>query len=482
VPAGAFSRGLPSEGAISSSTTPAFSSLPAEILPTAAATAASSDPLRRQLPSQRPAHDLGQTIAGRWQETIPSLATDFGELPPPPQVVAIRPLSVQPIPREEPEALSLDLTPGPPRTLSTPTIETRGLDAIDEAQLLRELEELDPGKEGAPLGVDDASNDGPLPHVPRSSQAIAIPPHAPPSTRGRPESLPSVIVNIDTEFLALVDRLAEDAQDEHAEAELLRQGQHAMPAIMARFPGPITLAPADVAERGPRVSECGPILRLIAGQRRVALPFVLAQVDDPDPDRRFWATFLLTELSYTEAVPAIVARLFDEHDQTRRVARLAAKAVAEGARESLVAELDRIVHDPGASEEKRIATMDALGEMRDALVVPVLIGAIGDDVESVALAARRALTVAVRQDFGHDTRRWLAWWSSNSSRHRVEWLIDALTHDDAPMRGAAAEELKAVTKEFFGYYEDLPKRDRERAQQRYRDWWRSEGRARFRRG
>jgi hypothetical protein len=49
------------------------------------------------------------------------------------------------------------------------------------------------------------------------------------------------------------------------------------------------------------------------------------------------------------------------------------------------------------------------------------------------------------------------------------------------MRRAAAEELKAVTKEFFGYYEDLPKRERERAQQRYRDWWRSEGRARFRR-
>ncbi len=119
--------------------------------------------------------------------------------------------------------------------------------------------------------------------------------------------------------------------------------------------------------------------------------------------------------------------------------------------------------------------------MRDALVVPVLIGALGGDLEALVQAARRALMVVVRQDFGRDTRRWLAWWSSNSSRHRVEWLIDSLTHDHAPMRGAAAEELKAITSEFFGYYEDLPKRERERAQQRYRDWWRSEGRARFRR-
>jgi hypothetical protein len=427
-------------------------------LPPAEAHLPSGDPRPGRLASQRPRRDLPNS----WEEAPATVATEFGELPPPPQVVAIRPLSEQPIPREEPISgpVSLDLSP---------SLETQGLNEIDEAQLLRELDDLDPAKGGDRLDV------------PQSNQAIAIPAHSPPSTRGQPESLPSVIVNIDTEFLALVDRLVKDGKDEHAEAELLRQGQHAMPAIMARFPGPVTLAPVEVVERGPRVSACGPILRLIAGQRRVALPFVLAQVDDSDPDRRFWATFLLTELSYPEAVPAIVARLFDDHEQTRRVARLAAKAVAEAAREALISELDRIVRDPAASQQKRLATIDTLGEMRDALVVPVLIGALGEDVEPVALAARRALMAVVRQDFGRDTRRWLAWWSSNSSRHRVEWLIDALTHDHSPMRRAAAEELKVVTKEFFGYYEDLPKRERERAQQRYRDWWRSEGRARFRR-
>jgi hypothetical protein len=377
--------------------------------------------------------------------------TEFGELPPPPQVAAIRRLSVQPIPREEPETLSLDLTPGPAASESTPTIEAHGLDEVDEAQLLRELDELDPAKEGPLPDVYQEPTADSVPSIPRPSQSLAIPPHTPPSARGRPESLlPSVIVNVDAEFLALVDRLIKDAHDEHAEAELLRQGQHAMPAIMARFPGPTTLTIGEVADRAPRVGECGPILHLVAGQRRVALPFVLTQVDDLDPDRRFWATFLLTELSYPEAVPAIVARLFDEHEPTRRVARLAAKAVAEGARESMVAELDRIVRDPRASQEKRIATMDTLGEMRDPLVVPVLIGALGDEIDGVALAARRALMVVVRQDFGRDTRRWLAWWSSNSSRHRVEWLIDSLTHDHSPMRRAAAEELRAVTKEFFG--------------------------------
>jgi HEAT repeat protein len=448
--------------------------------PAPANASSSSEPRVRRFTSP-PVHETRSLATNSWEESMPTVATEFGELPPPPQVVAIRRLSIQPIPREEPESLNLDLTPGPGISESMPSIEAHGLDEVDEAQLLRELEELDPAADGESSRIDGDITAEPLPLVPRSSKAIAISAHTPPSAYGRPESLPSVIVNVDSEFLALVDRLVSDAHDEHAEAELLRQGQHAMPAIMARFPGPTTLALSEVAERGPRVGECGPILRLIAGQRRVALPFVLAQVDDPDVNRRFWATFLLTELSYPEAVPAIVARLFDEHEPTRRVARLAAKMVAEGAREAMVAELDRIVRDPQASQGKRIATMDTLAEMRNALVVPVLIGALGDDVESVALAARRALMVVVRQDFGRDTRRWLAWWSSNSSRHRIEWLIDALTHDHSPMRRAAAEELKAITKEFFGYYEDLPRRERERAQQRYRDWWRSEGRARFRR-
>ncbi|MFX8840797.1 hypothetical protein ABTM78_20800, partial [Acinetobacter baumannii] len=63
--------------------------------------------------------------------------------------------------------------------------------------------------------------------------------------------------------------------------------------------------------------------------------------------------------------------------------------------------------------------------------------------------------------------------------HRIEWLVDALTDETPGIRRAAGDELKFITGETFGYYEDLPKRDRERAQQRFRDWWAQEGRARF---
>jgi hypothetical protein len=43
----------------------------------------------------------------------------------------------------------------------------------------------------------------------------------------------------------------------------------------------------------------------------------------------------------------------------------------------------------------------------------------------------------------------------------------------------AGEQLRLLTKEYFGYGSELAARERERAQQRYRDWWITDGRSRF---
>ena len=74
---------------------------------------------------------------------------------------------------------------------------------------------------------------------------------------------------------------------------------------------------------------------------------------------------------------------------------------------------------------------------------------------------------------------WSRWWGESSSHHRIEWLIDALLHEVPSIRRAAGDELKQLTREYFGYYDDLPKRERERAQAEYRAWWEREGRVRF---
>jgi hypothetical protein len=394
------------------------------------------------------------------QERRSAPPVDRASAPPPMTVAAVRRPTGRPIPREEPE-------PSAPPWQDTLTVAPVALAAPPSdtpAETIGESEYAD------------------APPTPRPSESIAIAPHRPPSAHaGALSALPSVIVDVDQEFGAMVDRVLASGWDDAAEAELLRQGHHAMPAIMTRFPGPTTPDRSRAEEGTMRVAECGPLLRLVAGQRRVAVPFVLPLLADANVERRYWATLLLTELAYPETIDALVPRLFDPDPSVRRVARLAARAVGDVAPDALIDRLGKQFNDPAAPSSRRLEMVDALGELRERLAVPILVEALADADDEVIGAARRALMVITRQDFARDAKKWLAWWHVNAPRHRIEWLIDALMHDVPAVRRASGDELKAVTKEYFGYYDDLPKRERERAQQRYRDWWTTEGRQRFRR-
>jgi hypothetical protein len=270
-------------------------------------------------------------------------------------------------------------------------------------------------------------------------------------------------------------------QSDEAEGELIRQGERAMRVVMSRFPGPLIIERARIAtmERPPRPSECGPVLRLIVRERKVALPFVLERLNDADPEARGWATHVLCELPYPEAISPLLLRLRDSDATTRVSAALALVAVARSFPGEVREAVMGLAHAVDALE--RGAAMHAMSELRQPALVPEMVHALGDGDEMVVAAAHAALVVVTRQDFGADARPWLRWWEQNAGRHRVEWLIDALAHEVSEIRRGAAEELRAVSKEYFGYSGDLPPRDRERAQQRYRDWWITEGRARFRR-
>lgn len=315
--------------------------------------------------------------------------------------------------------------------------------------------------------------------MPPSEQQISVAPHRPPSSRrDSARGLPSVIVDTTSEYVAYVQRVL-TGDDDEAEGELLRGGGAAMPAIMEKFPGPITVEPLTLDATLPRVGECGPILKLVAAQRRTALPFVLSLVDDDDADKRFWATYLITELVYPDAIDAAVRRVFDDDVRVRRVARLAARALAEAHASAVVDRLSPTVQDKIGKKDHRMLAIDALGHTREPHAVLALVPVLSDKSSEIATAARAALTVVTRQDFGTDSQKWEAWWAQNKDRHRLEWLIDALTHEQAALRSAAAEELKSVTKEFFGYHDDLPKKEREKAQARYREWWAQVGRVRF---
>ena len=370
------------------------------------------------------------------------------EAPPPSaNIAARRMITGPPIPREEPESLVEPSQVSAPDTIPSP--------AFTEAANRRfESPPTHSGEEGP--GEDSASVD----------------------VTGLDELSAGLPEQEEVDVAAMLDRLIAGEADADAETEFLRHGEGAMRALMARFPGPLAFERSRIAATAtpPRPSECGPILRLIVRERKLALPFVLERLNDPDPETRGWASYLLCELPDLEALPHLLPRLQDPDAWTRASAVRAVAAIARAFGKPVVDALVRF--GAAASARERAAAMRAMGEAREPAIIPQLIRALAEVDQEAKAAAHEALAAITLQDLGTEQPPWLDWWERNSGRHRIEWLIDALTHENPDMRRAAAEELRVTSRQYFGYAGDLPPRDRERAQQRYRDWWVMEGKAR----
>jgi len=315
-------------------------------------------------------------------------------------------------------------------------------------------------------------------YVPPSSEQRSVPARKPPAPVPTQPPLPSVIVDVDQDYRDLIDRYL--AGDESAGLLLLRAGQHAMPAIMQRFPGPVSIDRIRYTEPNPpRAAEAGPLLRLIAGQRRVAFPFVIARAEDPDPSRRMWAVLLISELPYPEAIKPVVARLFDPDPYVRASAHIAGRAIAEHHAQSIVERVATIASSPDEPMARRAASIEALGELREPLAGMLLINALADPTHELADAARIALRTLTRHDFGADPRKWFAFWQAHGSDTRQEWLIEAIGGDDLDLANHAAEEMSALAKRGFGFRRDLPKKEREKVRLDVQAWWELEGRSRL---
>jgi hypothetical protein len=284
---------------------------------------------------------------------------------------------------------------------------------------------------------------------------------------------------------AEVDRLVEEVArsgslPERTAATLLGMGDRALAALFRYFPGPHSLNRTAPLVKMPPIEESGPLLRLALMFRQAAVPALLEALDSDDADRRFCALLCLHEVAHPSALPRLTALLLGD-DETLHPAALevlrAHRRFPEFA--SVGATLRTALREPRDSALVRRRAAAALGELRDVDAVPLLIAALSDRDGPLALAAQRALVLITRQDFGTTAQHWIDWWSEASSRHRVQWLIDALLHVDGTIRHEASEELKKLTGQFFGYYYNLPRRERERAHQRYLEWWDREGAERF---
>jgi HEAT repeat protein len=147
----------------------------------------------------------------------------------------------------------------------------------------------------------------------------------------------------------------------------------------------------------------------------------------------------------------------------------------------VVRAISDLTERPGKDPRRKRLAVEALGELRDGRTLRALIARLSDRDEQVVLAAHRALVTLTGQDFGSMIRRWETWAEGWGRAHRVEWLTESLLHQDEGVRTLAGEELKLLTQQYFGYHPALPKRDRELAQRKYREWWELEGRLSFNR-
>jgi hypothetical protein len=205
---------------------------------------------------------------------------------------------------------------------------------------------------------------------------------------------------------------------ERALGEILALGEAAIPAVFARFPGPLTVDRNQALGELPRPADCGPVLRIVAAMRRLALPFLAVRSADVDVDVRFWATYLLGELAYADAAIALLPRLFDENPTVRRIAVRSARSLVVAGDEGIPIRknLERMVTYAGEPMQRRLIALSTIGELKLYKSIPSIIEALSDKVDAIADAALRALVAMTRQEFGRDPKKWSDWWDSKGKK------------------------------------------------------------------
>jgi hypothetical protein len=277
----------------------------------------------------------------------------------------------------------------------------------DPVQLIGEMEaDSLPPPSGAGTPPDD----------PLASASMSASPHPPPVSRAPNHELPRVLIRSD-----LVDQVIGGGErGEKALGEILELGEAAIPSVFARFPGPLTVDRNQAIGDLPRPADCGPVLRVVAAMRRLALPFLAVRSADNDVEVRFWATYLLGELNYADVAAALVPRLFDENPAVRRIAVRSARSLAAGGNEGIPLRkaLERTVSYSEEPEGRRLIALWTIGELRLYRSIPTLISVLADPVESIAEAALRSLTAMTRQEFGRNRDKWSDWWETKG-RNRL---------------------------------------------------------------
>jgi hypothetical protein len=297
--------------------------------------------------------------------------------------------------------------------------------------------------------------------------------------------VPSVIIDMGESVDTLIDSLLKAPPGVHPREidELLQVGESVLPVLMQHFPGPLWIDPAaDRArnKRRPRGRDLSAVSRAVVAFGERAAPYLASVLGAGDPERTYFALIVASEIVHADLIDPVARRVLDRDDALRSLALEVLRSYSSLPQYDVVVRaISDLTERPGKDPRRQRLAVEALGELRDSRTLRALILRLSDRDEQVVLAAHRALVTLTGQDFGSMVRRWESWAEGWGRAHRVEWLIESLLHQDEGVRTLAGEELKLLTQQYFGYHPALPKRDREVAQRKYREWWELEGRVSF---
>jgi hypothetical protein len=259
-------------------------------------------------------------------------------------------------------------------------------------------------------------------------------------------------------------------------SEAVERAPEALRALARRFPGKLRVDRFAVTGRTLRAAQYGGLLELVIRLGGTAAELLIDKMSVAQRDIRFYATVCAAELRPRNAVFALADRLFDQDYGVRATAIEALTGYPASELGHALTRARRAVHS--TDPDVVAAASGALTTLGDVEAIPDLIGVI-ERADRGGEHARRALTALTAQDFGASERKWRKWYDGARRRHRVEWLIEGLSHKEDPIRETAINALRRLTGEYFGYHHDLPRKERDAAAERWAAWWRDAGHRRF---
>lgn len=291
-------------------------------------------------------------------------------------------------------------------------------------------------------------------------------------------------LNIDLtgEAERLVERLSASTPGEEGPlvSALLRLGQAAIAALVRHFPGPAWTPRGQLHKRTVAGKDLGPLPRALWAFDDEMMPAVQELLEAQRPDARLYAAVLAGDRVHPDLLWPLYRRLFDSEGTVRLLVSetLPLYRNTQGF-DDVLKSLRKRAADERETLQNRLAGLEALASLRDVGSIDVLADLAAHSDRQYSLPAQRALVAITGQDFGDSTKKWKAWHAKSAQLHRVQWLIDSLMHNDERVRATAGNELQRLTQVYYGFTASAPKRDRERAQDRYRAWWEQEGKAQF---